>query len=81
MHAVQSKEDAYPGARGLSEVSDGADSDDSIKDNGTARAVRKGKIDEKRRKVAQATTLTHSPCLPPFPLPPPSPPPGGGGWR
>ena len=70
MHPVQNKEEAYGGARGLAEVDDGADTDDSIKDIGTGRAIRRDAIVKKRLKVAQATSPPHlahtpSPCLPP----------------
>jgi hypothetical protein len=72
---VQDKRCAYGSARGLPETSDGADSDDSIKDNKTERALRRGRINEKRGRVALATTLTHAPCLPHSPCLPPPPPP------
>jgi hypothetical protein len=71
---VQDKRCAYGSARGLPETSDGADSDDSIKDNKTERALRRGRINEKRGRVALATTLTHAPCLPHSPCLPPPPP-------
>ena len=71
---VQDKRCAYGSARGLPETADGADSDDSIKDNKTERALRRARINEKRGRVALATTLTHAPCLPHSPCLPPPPP-------